>query len=110
MALSPTRVTYILSITIYTFGTSFKDSLRSFSTGLLSGKEEVEKCYIGIGLTEAIGGMAASALWMGIFSGVVGKTWWIERVPFWGALFMILIMGVVLRRLGRFVGGAPVTV
>lgn len=41
---------------------------------------------MGIGLVETLGGMATSAMWTGIFSAVVGKEWWIERVPFWSVL------------------------
>lgn len=106
MALSPSRITYVLGITLYTLGSSFKDSLRSFTTGLLDGREKVERCYLGIGLVETVGAMAASAAWMGIFSAVVGKQWWVERMPFWGALGMTVVMGLVVRKLGKFVGGS----
>jgi hypothetical protein len=102
MALAPTRAAYVAAITIYTFGSGVRDSLRSFSTGLLGGSGEVEKCYLGIGLVETLGGMAASGLWMGIYSGVVGRGWWLARMPFWGALGGLVGMGCVVWRLRRF--------
>jgi drug/metabolite transporter (DMT)-like permease len=45
--------------------------------------------------------MAASAMWTGIFSAVVGKEWWIERVPFWSVLGVTLVMAGVVRRLKK---------
>jgi len=84
------------------------DSLRSFSTGIIGDGEEMEKLYLGIGLTETLGGMASSVMWTGLFSQVVGKGWWVERLPFWGVLVCMIAVGWAVVRLGRFIGGSGV--
>jgi hypothetical protein len=106
MTLAPNRLCYILAISIFTLGAGLMDSLRSFSTGLINDREQVEKLYIGMGMTTTLGGMAASAGWNWIFAKAVGKPWLVERAPFWGALLTLIVVAVVVGKLGRFAGGA----
>jgi len=103
MALSPNRISYVISISIYTLGSGITDAVRSFSTGLMTNKDEVEKLYLGMGLTSTLGGMAASSIWSWIFSFGMGKAWAIERVPFWGALIVILVVAFMLRKLSTHI-------
>ena len=98
---APTRVYYVLALTISTLGAPVVDSLRSFSTGLISEKEDVEKLYLGISMVETIGGMIATAVWSGLFSNILGKGWILERMPFWGCLLTIGGVWLVLRRLAK---------
>jgi hypothetical protein len=102
MAISLNRFFYIGAITVFTLGSGLLDSLRSFATGLMGDKEEVENLYIGIGLVETLGGMAATAGWNWIFSEVLGAGWMLRRAPFWGALCFMGGAGVVVKRLGRY--------
>jgi hypothetical protein len=102
MSIAPTRMTYILALTVFTLSVPLGDSLRSFSTGLIGDKEEMEKLYLGIGMLETVGGMIATAMWSGLFSNVLGKGWWLERTPFWGCLGIMALVWGVLRRLERF--------
>jgi len=102
MSIAPTRVCYVLALMVYTLSIPLVDSLRSFSTGLVSEGEEVEKLYLGISMVETIGGMIATALWSGLFSSVLGKGWVLERTPFWGCLVIMGGVWLVLRMLARF--------
>lgn len=102
MSVAPNRICYVLALTVCTLSIPLSDSLRSFSTGLISDKEEIEKLYLGIGMLETIGGMIATALWSGLFSSVLGRGWILERIPFWGCLVIIGGIWFVLRMLARF--------
>lgn len=92
-------------------GNGARDSLRSFSTGLLGGDVGgVEKLYLGIGLVETLGNMVASVGWMGVYARVLGGGWWLERLPFWGVLGVMGGLAWVVVRLGRMgmMGGRDV--
>ena len=102
MSVAPTRVCYVLALTVYKLATPLVDSLRSFSTGLTTEKEEVETLYLGIGMMEMIGRMMATAMWNVLFSEVVGKGWVVERTPFWGCLVVMGGVWFVLKKLGKF--------
>ena len=103
MALAPGRVTYIVAISVYTLGSGVLDSLRSFATGLVGGRDEVENLYLGMGFATTLGGMVASALWSGVLSAVLGKGWVLERIPFWGVLGAMGVVFLVVKRLERYV-------
>ena len=105
MALSPDRLSYIISISVYTLGSGIPDAVRSFATGLVTNKEEVEKLYLGIGILSTLGGMAASSMWSWIFSFGMGKSWVLQRAPFWGALAFLLVVGFMFGKLGKHVRG-----
>ncbi|KAG9244379.1 hypothetical protein BJ878DRAFT_550621 [Calycina marina] len=105
MALSPSRIPYIMSISVYTLGTGLPDSFRSFATGVMGEKEEVEKLYLGMGLMSTFGGMAASKVWSWLFVYGLGKRWAAERAPFWGVLGVVCVMGLILWRLRSFAKG-----
>ena len=105
MALSPNRIFYFFSISTFTMGVGITDSIRSFSTGLINDKEQVEKLYIGMALTTTLGGMAASAVWNWMLAEAMGRSWFVERAPFWGVLVGLCFMTVMFKLLGRFAGG-----
>lgn len=94
MSVAPNRISYVLSLTVYTLATPLVDNLRGFSTGLMSEKEEVEKLYLGIGMVETLGGMVATVVWSDLFSCVLGKGWVVERTPFWACLGIMGVLGV----------------
>jgi len=108
MAFSPNRISYLISISVYTLGSGIPDSVRSFATGLMTNKEEIEKLYLGMGIMSTLGGMAASSMWSWIFSFGIGKMWAIERAPFWGALSVLLVVGFMLRKLSIYIRGVSI--
>ena len=99
MSIAPTSLCYVLAVTVCTLSTPLVDSLRSFSTGLVSEKEEIEKLYLGISMVETVGGMISTAVWSGLFSNVLGRGWILERTPFWSSLAIVVGVWLVLRRL-----------
>jgi hypothetical protein len=101
MSVAPTRVSWVVAVTVYTLGTPLPDSLRSFSTCMIGGKEDLEKLYLGIGMVQTIGGLISTALWSGLFSSVLGRGWLLERTVFWGCSGSMLITMFVLERLEK---------
>jgi hypothetical protein len=91
MSLSPNWLCYVLALTVYTLSVPVPDSLRSFSTGQIGNKEEVEKLYLRIGMVETIAGAISTALWSGVFPSVLGKGWLVERSVFLGCLLVLTI-------------------
>jgi hypothetical protein len=108
MALAPSRETYVIAMAVWTLGVGLSDSLRSYVTGLLESKEAVEKLYLGIGMVETLGGMLATAFWSGILAEVLGKGYWLERIPFVASsAILVVVLGFVfvLGRFGRKLAG-----
>jgi hypothetical protein len=89
-------------LTVYTLGTPLPDSLRSFSTGLIGNKEDVEMLYLGIDMMETIAGMVSTALWSGLLSSVLGNGWVLERAVFWCCLGFMVGAMFVLRNLEKY--------
>ncbi|KAK0120854.1 hypothetical protein ONS96_011054 [Cadophora gregata f. sp. sojae] len=79
---APTRASYILGVTIWRLGHGLMDALRSYVTGLLENKDDVQQLYLGIGMVETLGAMIATAAWSGIFAKVLGKGYLLSRFPF----------------------------
>ncbi|PVH87419.1 hypothetical protein DL98DRAFT_635069 [Cadophora sp. DSE1049] len=73
IGLAPTKASYIVGVTVWRLGHGLMDALRSYVTGLLDNKEDVEQLYLGIGMVETLGAMIATASWSGLFAKVLGK-------------------------------------
>lgn len=82
MGFAPEKVTYILALTLWKLGHGLVDALRSYVTGLLENKEDLEQLYMGIGMVETLAGMIATAAWSGLFAMVLGKGYFVSRLPF----------------------------
>ena len=102
MGFAPTRVTYILGVTIFTLGSAMDDSLRSFVTGLMENKEAVQQLYIGIGMVDTMGGMLGTAVWTGVFAKVLGMGYWLVRIPFITCSIILMVAFIFVCTLGRF--------
>jgi hypothetical protein len=104
MALAPTRELLIAAVVVGNFGAGTYDALRSFVTGLLGEKDEIEEFYVEIGIMETVGGMLGTVAWSVVFREVVGMGEWILRLPYGlCAVLMVGVLGcvVVLGRVGR---------
>jgi hypothetical protein len=75
MALAPTRKMLIATVVVENFGAGTYDALRGFVAGLLGGKEEIEKFYVGIG--RLLGGCWARLLGVRFL-----ERWWGWRSGF----------------------------
>lgn len=98
---APSRVSYICCLTVWTLGSGLRASLRSFITGMVESREAIEEIYLGIGMTETLGGMIATAGWSGVFAEVLGMSYWVMRVPFIvSSVLLVVVFGCVwmLRR------------
>jgi hypothetical protein len=101
MGFAPSRVSYVAAIAVFTLGYGVTDALRSFITGQVD-KEEVEKLYLGLGMMETLGGMIATFGWSRVLAEVLGKPYWLERIPFMTAAGILVGAGGFLYFLGRF--------
>ncbi|KAG4437358.1 hypothetical protein IFR05_007164 [Cadophora sp. M221] len=99
---APGKVSYILALMVWKLGHGLMDALRSYVTGLLETKEDVEQLYLGIGMMETLGGMIATAAWSGLFAKVLGKGYLVSRLPFMISAVLLLGGYVCVWVLGRF--------
>ncbi|KAH9220143.1 hypothetical protein DL95DRAFT_456676 [Leptodontidium sp. 2 PMI_412] len=99
---APGKVSYIMALTVWKLGHGLIDALRSYVTGLLERKEDVEQLYLGIGMMETLGGMIATAVWSGLFATVLGKGYLVSRLPFMVSSVILLSGYVCVWVLGRF--------
>ncbi|KAH7354958.1 hypothetical protein BKA65DRAFT_231744 [Rhexocercosporidium sp. MPI-PUGE-AT-0058] len=99
---APGKVSYILALTVWKLGNGLNDALRSYVTGLLERKEDVEQLYLGIGMVETLGGMIATAAWTSLFAKVLGKGYLVLRLPFMISSVILLICCACIWVLGRF--------
>ncbi|CZS88987.1 uncharacterized protein RAG0_00480 [Rhynchosporium agropyri] len=102
LGFAPGKVSYIVAMTIYKLGIGLVDAVRSYATGLLETKEEVEQLYIGMGMVEMLGGMVATAAWSGLFSTVIGKGYLVSRLPFLASSVILVASCACIWLLGRF--------
>lgn len=98
----------IAAVVVGNFGAGTYDALRGFVTGLLGGKDEIEQFYVGIGITETVGGMLGTVAWSAVFREVVGSLPWVLRIPYGlctvlmvGVLFCVVILGRAGRRVTK---------
>ena len=92
MGFAPTKAAYVAAVIIWTMGCGLTDSLRGFVTSKTECKDAVEELYLGIGMVETFGGMIATAFWSGLFSNVLGMSYWVSRIPF--MLSSVILLGV----------------
>ncbi|EKD18323.1 hypothetical protein MBM_03316 [Drepanopeziza brunnea f. sp. 'multigermtubi' MB_m1] len=102
MGFAPGRVGYILAITLWNLSYGMTDALRSYVTGVIRNKEEVEQLYLGIGMAEMMAGIIASAAWAGVFAKVVGSGYLLTRLPFIGSAIVFVGCFTCVWALGRF--------
>ncbi|KAL7273446.1 hypothetical protein RUND412_003701 [Rhizina undulata] len=79
---APTKIFFVVSLTIYSTGAGLYDSLKSFATGFLR-REEITRLYVGISLVETVGSLIAGPLWSGIFSLALSVNFLGYGLPFW---------------------------
>lgn len=99
---APTKVSYIVGVTVWRLGHGLMDALRSYVTGLLENKEDVEQLYLGIGMVETLGAMIATAAWSELFATVLKKGYLLSRLPFMETSVILLGCCACIRVLGRF--------
>ena len=87
---APTNASYVVGVTVWRLGHGLLDALRSYVTGLLENKEDIEQLYLGIGMVETLGAMIATAAWSGLFAKVLGQGYLLSRLPFMASSMILL--------------------
>jgi len=101
MAVAPSRALYVAAMAVFTLGCGVMQALRSFVTGMV-GRDEVENLYLGIGVMETMGEMVATVWWSNLFAEVLGRGYWVERIPFMASAGVLLCVVGCVFVLGRF--------
>lgn len=98
---APNKIAYIAATTLWTIGIGWNDSLRSFVTGMIVEKQELDKLYLGIGLIETCAAMIGTAGWSAAYAELMDADWLVRRLLFIVAsgILMASLIGVI--RLGR---------
>lgn len=84
MGFAPNKAAYVASVTVWTLGVGWNDSLRSFVTGIVAagGNEDLDKMYLGIGMVETCAGIIGTAGWSAAYARVVGGGYLLKRSLF----------------------------
>lgn len=99
---APERKWFIFSLTVWTLGSGLGASLRSFCTGMMDSREAIEEIYLGIGMMETLANIVSTAGWSAAFSEVLGKRYWVMRVPFLVSAGLLGVVFVCVWVLGTF--------
>lgn len=103
MGFAPNKIAYVASVTVWTLGVGWNDSLRSFVTGIVGtgGKKDLDKLYLGIGMVETCAGMIGTAGWSAAYARVVGGSYLLKRSLFVVGSALVLCSLACMWCLGR---------
>ncbi|KAL2070467.1 hypothetical protein VTL71DRAFT_13493 [Oculimacula yallundae] len=102
LGFAPGKVSYILAMTVWKLGNGVVDAVRSYVTGLLESKEDVEQLYLGMGMVNMLAEMVSTAAWSDLFAKVLEKGYFGSRLPLIVSAVILLASCACIWLLGRF--------
>ncbi|MCJ1350963.1 MAG: hypothetical protein MMC33_000945 [Icmadophila ericetorum] len=99
LAISPSAIPFIISLSIYTSGVGLQDSLTAYGTLSLPPEETVPDFYTRTGLANTLAGLVGGPLWSGMFGLVLNSGGvWPRSLPMWSCA---MLFGVSIGMVGR---------